>query len=131
MSTREQLRDNFYAHEFACKGTDCCGGTSAMDDALLDKLQFLREKYDVTFYISNGLRCQKHNKTIKNSRPTSQHCRGKAVDLYWPEGIDRHAFYRDCLNLFDGVGLYSTFIHLDVRRGRKARWGSMRFLDAT
>lgn len=120
------LTKNFSRWEFACKGINCCGGSAPVDLALVEGLQELRDKLNTPINIISGFRCLTHNKRENGSR-YSQHTLAKAVDIKIPDGIEIDKLIEtiETIDVFreGGVGIYSTRIHLDVRK-YKTRWGS-------
>ena len=72
--------------------------------------------------LNSGCRCLIYNRT-KDSEDTSQHVRGKAADVrvrhFTPEQVYDYLNTK-YPNRF-GIGLYETFVHVDVR-ALKARW---------
>lgn len=73
--------------------------------------------------ITSGYRCKKHNKDI-GGVIGSQHTLNKAADIVVPgmSPIDVWRAASKITQFFEGgMGLYRTFVHLDVR-GHKARW---------
>lgn len=113
----EQIGRYFKEHEMECK-CGCC--KTVFDAGLIRKLDALREDLDRPIIINSGYRCAKHNKAVGGS-PNSQHLLGKAADIrctgVTPEELARYAEKHG----FDGIGLYTWGIHVDVR-GYKARW---------
>lgn len=115
-----KLSAHFDSKEFACK--DGCGYDEP-DKKLVDALEVLRSKAgDKPLIINSACRCQTHNKAVKGS-PNSQHLKGKAADVRPPTGMTTAKFAEiaEQTGLFGGVGIYNTFVHVDVRKG-KARW---------
>ena len=116
----KQLSANFKVKEFACKdGADeilIAGG-------LVAKLQQIRDHFDKEVNINSGYRTAAHNKAVGGS-PNSQHLLGMAADIsiagVTPLQIAQYAEY-----LFGkttgGIGLYGTFVHIDIRAAR-SRW---------
>jgi zinc D-Ala-D-Ala carboxypeptidase len=119
------LSDHFSRHEFTCRGTNCCGGSSAVDDRLIQALEAFRAKVRVPLRISSGFRCLVHNREI-GSTDASQHPRGYAADIRIIGGmtIQKMADVAESIEAFreGGIGLYETFIHVDVRKDGPARW---------
>lgn len=125
------LTANFSEHEFACQDGFCphCGGCSPVDDRIVDICQEIRDYLEVPLKINSGFRCITYNRTI-GSEDTSQHCRGKAVDIAIPFGVPPENFFDVCEEVLrgntndggGGMGRYDTFVHLDVRNGGPARW---------
>ena len=118
---REKLSKNFYRDEFECK---CGCGFDSVDAMLVQGLQRLRDIMQAPVHINSGCRCKAHNDSLDNSSKKSQHVLGKAADIrvygYTPEEV---ADFAKMLSEFadSGIGIYDTFVHLDVRKGR-SRW---------
>lgn len=116
------LTKNFSRAEFACKGANCCWHSAPMNIRLVSALQILRDKVGLPLTINSGFRCVKHN-AAEGGAKESQHLYGTAADIALPQGYSpvQFAALAESLCLFDGIGIYDNFIHLDVR-GTKARW---------
>jgi len=72
--------------------------------------------------VNSAYRSPSHNRKIGGARK-SQHVEGRALDLRPPRGwtVRRfHAHIRDHHPEVRGLGRYRTFVHVDVRPGR--RW---------
>lgn len=94
-----------------------------VDEKLLKLLENIRNFTGKAVHINSGYRSPEYNKTIKNASPKSQHCEGKAADI-WIEGVSpaKVAEIAECyLGNSGGIGVYSTFTHVDVRT-KGARW---------
>ena len=119
------LSAHFSDREFRCPGDNCCSNSAPVDWELTSSLEQLREIAGAPLRINSGFRCRTHNRTIRNSRATSQHIRGKAADIALPRGITIEEFARMAEDVpgfrEGGVGLYDRFMHVDVR-GHRARW---------
>lgn len=63
-----------------CKGKHCTGYPVELNTQLLKNLQAVRDKYGATT-ITSGMRCEKHNSSLKGSSNTSRHLKGKALDI--------------------------------------------------
>lgn len=118
------LSKNFSRHEFKCPGKNCCGGSAPVHPDLIKALQTLRDLAGVPLKISSGFRCIKHNHEVKGSK-NSFHTLGMAADIKVPYGMtpvglsllaEEIPAFRE-----GGIGLYATWIHVDVRP-YKARW---------
>jgi len=111
----EWLSENFARHEFHCKGRSCCGGVGPMDLLFLEALQQMRDRTGTPIIVNSGFRCAVHNRAVGGST-NSQHCKGLAADIrsnsLSPEELARLALE---IPLLKGVGLYSTFVHVDRR----------------
>ena len=115
-----QLTKNFNLQEFECTHPD--HRHVLVDENLVKKLQELRNELGVALIINSPYRCPERNEQVGGS-PNSQHMEGKAADISIKNinlPIERIKEIAEEIG-FDGIGLYNTFIHLDVR-GYKARW---------
>jgi uncharacterized protein YcbK (DUF882 family) len=116
---------NFSRNEFACKGVGCCGGSAPINIDLVKALQNLRDLAGVPLVISSGFRCNTHNRNV-GGVSNSQHVTGFGVDVLIPEGftigkIEELARRVQSFKM-GGIGLYSSWIHLDIRTNGPARW---------
>lgn len=112
---------HFKVKEFHSRKDPC--DTVIIDPRLIDLLENIRRLTGKPVHINSGYRSRAYNQTIKNASPKSQHCEGKAADI-WIEGIspEKVAQYAECfLGASGGIGIYHTFTHVDVRSG-KSRW---------
>lgn len=94
-----------------------------VDERLLTLLENIRNHVGKPVHLNSGYRSPEYNKTLKNASPRSQHCHGKAADI-WVEGVTpkQIADIAECyLGSSGGIGIYKTFTHVDVRTGC-ARW---------
>lgn len=115
-----QITDNFNLREFECTHPE--HSHVQIDDKLVELLQKLRDRLNVPLIVNSAFRCEVRNNQVGGAT-RSQHLYGKAADIAMrtiPLSIEEVAEIADELG-FDGIGLYNTFIHLDVR-GSKARW---------
>lgn len=114
-----RLSKNFKSYEFDCKGKNCCANT-LIDVELIVCLQKIRNHFKKPVVINSGYRCAKHNKAV-GGVSRSQHLYGKAADIVIkgvkPEEV---AKYAEKIGM-KGIGIYSTFTHVDTR-SKKARW---------
>ena len=114
-----QLTPNFSTDELDCP---CCGECN-MSSGFINQLQYLRDLIKRPLRINSAFRCDKHNSEIGGAK-NSRHLAGEAVDIsYGPlSSKDRRFLISMALDMFDGVGIGSTFIHVDTRGGEKALW---------
>lgn len=94
-----------------------------VDERLLTLLENIRNHVGKPVHLNSGYRSPEYNATLKNASPRSQHCNGKAADI-WVEGVPpkQIADIAECyLGSSGGIGIYKTFTHVDVRTGC-ARW---------
>jgi len=105
-----RVSENFMLYEFESPDTH----EVIVHQKLIECLQKLRYKYGSTI-INSGYRTLEHNKKV-GGVADSQHRYGKAVDIHlkssWtPERLADLA--KECG--FTGIGLYKTFVHMDIR----------------
>lgn len=106
----------FTAEEFACKH---CGKV-LVDPDLLDALDRLREGLQMPLHIVSGYRCPEHNKAVGGAEH-SYHMTGQAADVRAVLAEDAVALISNARRFgFRGIGIYKTFIHLDV--GPRRAW---------
>jgi uncharacterized protein YcbK (DUF882 family) len=117
--------------QFQCQGDHCCGHSAPVSERLLDALDALDDLLEQEtniegpqLVINSGFRCLTHNTAI-GSLPYSQHCLGLAADVASPYilpcVIAATAEQIEDFRL-GGIGIYPTFVHLDIRSGSPARW---------
>lgn len=118
------LNKNFNRSEFKCQGTHCCGHSAPVHPELIKAIQELRELAGCSLIITSGFRCNQHNIDIGGSE-NSFHTLGMAVDVYsknhTPEEL---ALLAEAITAFNsgGIGIYKSWIHVDVRPTGMARW---------
>ncbi len=107
---------HFKQSEFICP---CCG-KNKINQLLIDKLELLREKANAPIIITSGYRCEKHNQEVGGAA-ASYHVKGMAADIKC-RGISPEQLASMAEEIgFGGIGIYPTWIHVDIRIG-KARW---------
>jgi uncharacterized protein YcbK (DUF882 family) len=110
----------FSRSEFACH---CGCGLSEPKQQLINTLEDIRALVKRPVKILSGHRCLRHNKAV-GGVINSQHLTGSAADIQ-VIGIQPkilHDLIDNHLNV-GGLGLYATFVHVDIRRGL-ARWSA-------
>lgn len=122
-----QLTKNFNIREFACKdGTPVPGALFENVYRLAVQLQKLRDRLGVPIVINSGYRSPSYNARIGGA-PRSQHLEAKAADIrtasHTPQQLA--AIIEDMIAKnelhFGGIGIYNTFVHVDIRT-IKTRW---------
>jgi uncharacterized protein YcbK (DUF882 family) len=122
---------HFTREEFACHGTDCCGGDNKIEDSFVELLDELREQCGFKLPVTSGYRCPIHNQRVSSTGANGPHTTGRAADL----GVSRQRAHR-VLELalkmgFTGIGLNQKgegrFVHLDdlpdaPRQPRPTTW---------
>lgn len=115
----KQLSTNFKVNEFACSdGSD----PIFISAELVKILQNIRTHFGKPVTINSAFRTATHNKAVGGAA-YSQHLYGMAADIV-VKGISPKvvAVYAETLMPNKGgIGVYSTFTHIDVRK-TKSRW---------
>lgn len=115
----KKLSANFKAREFACSdGSDVI----FVSQELVEVLQKIRNRFGKAVTITSGYRTPAHNKKVGGAA-YSQHLYGTAADIQ-VKGVkpkDVAAYAETLLPNTGGIGIYSTFTHIDVRK-TKSRW---------
>lgn len=115
----KKLSANFKVKEFACTdGSD----PIFIDSDLVDVLQKVRNHFGKSVTITSAYRTPGKNKACGGTT-YSQHLYGRAADIkvggVTPSKVAAYA--EKLLPTKGGIGIYSTFVHIDVR-ATKARW---------
>jgi len=124
--------DNFDLSEFASDGDklppdginteaerrqviDACGYIpQGISPVLIQKLEELRAVLGgKSIYITSGYRTPAHNARVGGALK-SQHLCGRAADIQ-VAGVSPRAVAEAAKRIFNGVGLYRSFVHVDVR----------------
>jgi uncharacterized protein YcbK (DUF882 family) len=113
------LSKNFRVKEFACKdGSD----PVFVAPELVELLQKIRDHFGRPVIINSGYRTARHNKSCGGAT-YSQHLYGAAADIKVtgvpPAKVAEYA--ETLIPNSGGIGIYESFIHVDVR-SVKARW---------
>ena len=110
---------NFTVKEFACSdGSDVV----FVSPDLVKILQQIRDHFKAPVTINSGYRTVTKNKAVGGAA-YSQHLYGLAADIV-VKGVapkDVYAYADSLMPYTGGVGLYATFVHVDVRKA-KSRW---------
>lgn len=116
-----QLTDNFHLSEFECKCSKCLFTLISVEH--VTRLQELRNALKTPIKVLSGYRCSDHNQKV-GGEPQSLHQFGLATDI-WASGYSSGAIYEIAKDIFDGIGLYDTWTHIDSR-GFEAFWDKRR-----
>jgi uncharacterized protein YcbK (DUF882 family) len=125
IKTKESSWDDikyFKRREFACKCGKCGGHPVEPSWDLIEVLEKIREHFGAPVTVNSGVRCATHNKNVGGAT-YSQHLYGTAADIV-VKGVSpaKVAEYAETLLPgTGGIGRYSTFTHIDVRK-TKSRW---------
>lgn len=113
----------FERSEFKCKcGKYCDGFPVEPDEKLVRLLETIREHFDAPVTVSSGVRCKTHNANCGGAT-RSQHMVGTAADIKVKGKTPKEvaAYCETLLPNSGGIGIYKTWVHVDVRL-TKARW---------
>jgi zinc D-Ala-D-Ala carboxypeptidase len=130
------LSTHFSKSEFSCHCGKCGGMIDKLDMKLIAALEALRLCVG-PIIVNDGVRCPAHNKAVggvqerinkRTGKPIagsgSQHLYGRAADIRSPKLTpEQLAAEAERIPEFKngGIGIYKTFVHVDVR-GFRARW---------
>ena len=113
------ISKNFRVREFRCQdGSDVV----FIESDLVDILQKIRDHFGKAVTITSAFRTASHNKKVGGAT-YSQHLYGKAADIK-VSGVAASVvadFVETLMPGTGGIGRYSTFTHVDVRKV-KSRW---------
>jgi len=113
-----KISRNFNLQEFQCP---CCKRVILHADLLL-KLEKLRWEIKEPLYINSGFRCYLENDKVGGVKK-SFHLFGMAADVSVRNISIPELLYFAEKYKFGGIGIYKTFLHLDIRQ-IKSRWES-------
>ena len=118
----KSLTSSFKVREFACNdGSDVI----LIHPDLPSVLQNIRNQFGKSIIINSGYRTPEYNKKVGGAT-RSQHCYGTAADIV-VDGVSPAsvaAAAEKALKEMDypgGIGLYKSFVHVDVR-SKRYRW---------
>ena len=115
----KKITANFKVREFACSdGSDVI----FISQELVEVLQKIRDHFEAAVTVNSGYRTPAHNKKVGGAA-YSQHLYGTAADIT-VKGVkprDVAAYAETLLPNTGGIGIYDTFVHVDVRK-TKSRW---------
>lgn len=110
---------NFKVREFKCNdGTDVV----FLSPELVKILQKVRERFKRPVTVTSGFRTPAYNKKVGGVE-NSQHLYGLASDIV-VQGVSPitvASYIETLMPNTGGIGLYDTFVHVDVRKN-KSRW---------
>ena len=116
------MTDNFSRSEFSCK--DLCGADDISLE-LVESLQSVRSMLAESMTINCGVRCEAHNADV-GGVPGSSHLAGLAADIAIPSSEYRANILPLLILNFSRIGIYKTFIHVDIDPGKptpRTWWG--------
>ena len=115
-----KVSDHFKLREFKCNDNS---RVVVLNDELVTVLETARLHFGKAIKINSGYRTVAYNSTLKDASPKSQHTHGNAADIVVSgvKPIDVYNYFNVTYPDSYGVGIYNTFVHIDVRPS-KARW---------
>jgi uncharacterized protein YcbK (DUF882 family) len=123
----KQLTKNFEVGEFACHdGTPVPKELLPNVQELAENLQVLRDDIGEPLHVLSGYRTETWNKKV-GGKPKSKHKKAMAGDVtaknFTPKQLAARVerLIKAKKMKQGGLGIYSGFIHYDIR-GEKARW---------
>ena len=114
-----KLSQNFKANEFRRKDNS---DVIFIAPELVDILQTIRNHYGKAVHINSAYRTPTYNKKVGGAT-YSQHLYGTAADIRI-NGVkpkDLAAYIETLMPNYGGIGIYPTFVHVDIRK-TKSRW---------
>lgn len=108
----------FTRAEVACK---CGCGFDSMDVETLKVADEARQFVNTSITPSSACRCVNHNRKVGGGK-SSQHLVARAMDLPVDNPLVLFQYLCDKYPNQYGFGLYNTFVHIDTRSGKAARW---------
>lgn len=86
---------------------------------LVARLEMLRSKFNKPIKVISGYRCSNHNNKVDGAKK-SQHMLTQAADIMVDE-ISPQKIAKLAHGIFNGIGVYDSFTHVDTRAIR-ASW---------
>ena len=109
----------FERDEFKCKET----GENEIKNSFIRKLDDLREICGFPFIISSGYRSPRHSAEKDKPNGGGEHTKGHAADIVINSAAQRYKLVKQALAQgFTGIGVASTFIHVDCRSSEPKMW---------
>jgi uncharacterized protein YcbK (DUF882 family) len=103
-------------------------GYKKIDPVVLGKLLRVCEQTGQSYVINSGYRSPEKNSKVGGAK-LSQHMTGKAIDVQVKGSYEERAEFVVAASRagFTGIGVYSSFIHLDIRPERVSWVGGERY----
>jgi len=114
-----KLSSNFKVKEFACNDGS---GAVLIADELVELLQQIRDYFGKPVTINSGYRNNSYNASVGGA-DGSQHKLGTAADIRVSGKTPKQvaSYVETLMPNTGGIGIYSSFTHVDVRN-TKSRW---------
>ncbi|MHA1447965.1 MAG: D-Ala-D-Ala carboxypeptidase family metallohydrolase [Candidatus Hodarchaeales archaeon] len=91
----------------------CCKKNKCTE-LFLERLEALRVVFGMPMSVNSCYRCDDHNKNVGGAL-NSYHAKGMAIDIKVPDSQYRAELVHIALNQGLSVGIYSNFVHIDIR----------------
>jgi uncharacterized protein YcbK (DUF882 family) len=123
-----KISKNFNTKEFQCQCSRpaCVEQRISLD--LIEKLEQIRSQVGQPLIVTSGYRCFNHQQDLKDKGTVatviaqkSTHVLGDAADIKIPKNNTIEQFLEKCEPHFESIGVANTFLHLDLRKGKR-RW---------
>jgi len=118
------MANYFDPSEFECKCKDKhCEGKlpqMRMNPTLIQSLNRIREELGMPIRVTSGFRCTEHNVAV-GGVSHSTHRTGYAADIICDD-MEKLKELVEAEKEIKGIGIYTSFIHVDVRPGFRKRW---------
>lgn len=104
------LTEHFDSSEVAC---NCGCGFASVSTNLIARLEQIRSAIGSPLHLNSVCRCEAYNAKV-GGLPDSAHTRGTAADVRIVDSATRYKFLQLAFTLFPRVGVYQSFVHVDV-----------------
>jgi hypothetical protein len=111
----------FKRSELDCKCDSCKGKETGykMDSDFMSQLVLARVESGIPYVINRGYSCKKHNASISGASATSEHIKGRAVDIKCFNTTQRSKIIK---GLHDAglkrIKIYERHIHVDKSKSK-------------
>ncbi|MBF0516958.1 MAG: peptidase M15 [Nitrospirae bacterium] len=111
---------HFKEEDFTCK---CGCGKNNISQALVDRLDELRDAVNFPLVITSGTRCAKHNEAVGGAAD-SAHLKGLAADIGINDSGKRYRVIAAAVEHFARIGIGKSLIHVDIdeTKPQEAAW---------
>ena len=107
-----RITEHFKLKEFACKNSEAV----IVSEKLCYVLEAIRAYFGKPVVVTSGYRTPEYN-AIVGGAAKSRHMLGIAADIQISgvKPADVAAYARTLMPTYGGIGIYSTFTHIDIR----------------
>ena len=113
-----RITEHFKLKEFACKNSEAV----IVSEKLCYVLEAIRAHFGKPVIVTSGYRTPEYNAKVGGAAK-SRHMLGIAADIQIAgvKPADVAAYARTLMPTYGGIGIYSTFTHIDIR-SNVANW---------